>query len=97
MSIKSLLQIILFLLILMIIGSIYFVYFHTQPIEKDELKELNTESVINSQTENLEFPDEEVSNNSKKKKINKEEVKINSNTDNSKKIDNLTKQLNIQR
>ena len=75
----------------MIIGSIYFVYFYTQPIEKDELKELNTESVINSQTENLEFPDEEVSNNSKKKKINKEEVKINSNTDNSKKIDNLTK------
>ena len=57
MSIKSLLQIILFLLILMIIGSIYFVYFYTQPIEKDELKELNTESVINSQTENLEFPD----------------------------------------
>ena len=50
----------------MIIGSIYFVYFYTQPIEKDELKELNTETVINSQTENLEFPDEEVSNNSKK-------------------------------
>ena len=78
----------------MIIGSIYFVYFYTQPIEKDELKELNTESVINSQTENLEFPDEEVSNNSKKKKINKEEVKVNSNTDNSKKIDNLTKEVN---
>ena len=65
MSIKSLLQIILFLLILMIIGSIYFVYFYTQPIEKDGLKELNKESVINSQNENLEFPDEEVSKNSK--------------------------------
>lgn len=75
----------------MIIGSIYFVYFYTQPIEKDGLKELNKESVINSQNENLEFPDEEVSKNSKKKKINKEGVKINSNKDNSKKIDNLTK------
>ena len=35
MSIKSLLQIILFLLIILIIGGIYFVYFYSKPLKNE--------------------------------------------------------------
>ena len=35
MSIKSLLQIILFLLIILIIGGIYFVYFYSKPLNNE--------------------------------------------------------------
>ena len=41
MSIKSLLQIILILLIFIIIGGIYFIYFYADPNKKTELSEIN--------------------------------------------------------
>ena len=37
MSIKSLLQVILFLLIIIIIGGIYFLYFYSGPIKNKEI------------------------------------------------------------
>ena len=41
MSIKSLLQIILILLIFIIIGGIYFIYFYSDTNKKVELSEVN--------------------------------------------------------
>ena len=39
MSIKSLLQIILFLLIVIILGGIYFLYFYSGPLKNKEARE----------------------------------------------------------
>ncbi len=61
MSVKSLLQIILFLLILLIIGGIYMMYFYTEPtIEKDiiEKNQVNKEVKNNSEQELLEVVQE---------------------------------------
>ena len=61
MSVKSLLQIILFLLILLIIGGIYMMYFYTGPtIEKDiiEKNQVNKEVKNNSEQELLEVVQE---------------------------------------
>ena len=46
MSIKSLLQIILFLLIIIIVGGIYFIYFYTGPLQNKEVlkKEFNLDT-----------------------------------------------------
>ena len=41
MSIKSLLQIILFLLIVIIIGGIYFLYFYSGPLKNQEIVNQN--------------------------------------------------------
>ncbi len=56
MSIKSLLQIILFLLIVIILGGIYFLYFYSGPLKnkeaKEKLLELNeTNKVLNNATD----------------------------------------------
>lgn len=45
MSIKSLLQIILFLLIIMIIGTIYFLYFYSGPIKFLSIKDNKSEKI----------------------------------------------------
>ena len=61
MSVKSLLQIILFLLIVLIVGGIYFLYFYTTPINKQnemeivlDISEKNIAQSKNDQQEVLE-------------------------------------------
>ena len=61
MSIKSILQIILFLLIIIIIGGIYLLYFYTGPLKNQEISEklleidqVNKNSNLSSNQEVLE-------------------------------------------
>ena len=61
MSVKSILQIILFLLIIIIIGGIYLLYFYTGPLKNQEISEklleidqVNKNSNLSSNQEVLE-------------------------------------------
>ena len=79
MSVKSLLQLILFLLIIVIVGGIYFLYFYKGPLKNKEvlnntLIEIdNSNKNLNSSTndEILEEIDASIKDNNLKKEINK--------------------------
>ena len=78
MSVKSLLQLILFLLIIVIVGGIYFLYFYKGPLKNKEvlnntLIEIdNSNKNLNSSTndEILEEIDASIKDNNLKKEIN---------------------------
>ena len=58
MSIKSLLQIILFLLILIIIGGIYYLYFYSSPSNNnriENLEKLSEQKIVAEENEILEI------------------------------------------
>ena len=95
MSIKSLLQFILVLLIFLIVGGIYYLYFYTEP-SKDEITfnkntvGINNEKMIEENTINKESLEEITSKNFSDKKqdqinFNKKDIKI----VNENKIENL--------
>ena len=63
MSIKSLLQLILLLLIFFLIGGIYFLYFYSGPVKKEDvinnsLNKTNNEVINQDELLNLEVLDE---------------------------------------
>ena len=102
MSIKSLLQLILLLLIFFLIGGIYFLYFYSGPVKKEDvinnsLNKTNKEVINQDELLNLEVLDEV---NTKKNKIKNQDKnikiidkKLNTETDSLKKIENLTKEI----
>ena len=102
MSIKSLLQLILLLLIFFLIGGIYFLYFYSGPVKKEDvinnsLNKTNNEVINQDELLNLEVLDEV---NTKKNKIKNQDKnikiidkKLNTETDSLKKIENLTKEI----
>ncbi len=108
MSIKSLLQIILFLLIVLIIGSIYFVYFNQKSFQinindNQELSKIENRNINENERADEEILEEinekKITNNSS---INQSETKSEldsknsidiKKTNNSEKINNLTKEI----
>ena len=108
MSIKSLLQIILFLLIVLIIGSIYFVYFNQKPFQININDNQELSKIENRNINENERADEEILEEINEKKItnnstiNQSETKSEldsknsidiKKTNNSEKINNLTKEI----
>ena len=98
MSIKSLLQIILILLIFIIIGGIYFIYFYTDPNKKIGLSEVNgnlnisVDKVILEDNKATDKSDLSISRNEDSKKVN-DDKKITEKKQKYKKFENLTKQI----
>ena len=108
MSVKSLLQLILFLLIIIILGGIYFLYFYSGPI-KNQTVVLSDLSIENSNDSNLSSnqeilevvePNEKKGSQIEDKKIIKEDFTQNITSEfvkngkkNEKKFDNLTKNI----
>ena len=108
MSVKSLLQLILFLLIIIILGGIYFLYFYSGPI-KNQTVVLSDLSVENSNDSNLSsnqeilevvVPNEKKRSQIEDKKIFKEDLTqditsefVKNGKKNEKKFDNLTKNI----
>ena len=108
MSIKSLLQIILFLLIVLIIGSIYFVYFNQKSSQinindNQELSKIENRNINENERADEEILEDinekKITNNSK---VNQSETKSEldtkksidiKKTNNSEKINNLTKEI----
>ena len=95
MSIKSLLQIILFLLIILIIGGLYFTYFYTKPLDKELKSLLNGELDNNILTEDINTNDPEIleENNLTQKKIEQTRKQNDVNMVSSEKLSNLTKEI----
>ncbi len=95
MSIKSLLQIILFLLIILIIGGLYFTYFYTKPLDKELKSLLNGELDNNILTEDINTNDQEIleENNLTQKKIEQTRKQNDVNMVSSEKLSNLTKEI----
>ena len=95
MSIKSLLQIILFLLIILIIGGLYFTYFYTKPLDKELKSLLNGELDKNILTEDINTNDQEIleENNLTQKKIDQTRKQNDVNMVSSEKLSNLTKEI----
>ena len=108
MSIKSLLQIILFLLIVLIIGSIYFVYFNQKSFQININDNQELSKIENRNINENERADEEILEEINEKKItnnstiNQSETKSEldsknsidiKKTNNSEKINNLTKEI----
>ena len=108
MSIKSLLQIILFLLIVLIIGSIYFVYFNQKSFQININDNQDLSKIENRNINENERADEEILEEINEKKIinngtiNQSETKSEldtknsfdiKKTNNSEKINNLTKEI----
>ncbi len=95
MSIKSLLQIILFLLIILIIGGLYFTYFYTKPLDKELKSLLNGELDNNILTEDINTNDQEIleENNLMQKKIEQTRKQNDVNMVSSEKLSNLTKEI----
>ena len=95
MSIKSLLQIILFLLIILIIGGLYFTYFYTKPLDKELKSLLNGELDKNILTEDINTNDQEIleENNLMQKKIEQTRKQNDMNMVSSEKLSNLTKEI----
>ena len=103
MSIKSLLQIILFLLILIIIGGIYYLYFYSSPSNDnriENLEKLSEQKIVAEENEILEtITDPKINKNEETKIITKKEIKSKNNqveNNTSKKnnqIKNLTKEI----
>tara|TARA_Y100001935_G_scaffold251466_1_gene253563 strand:- start:373 stop:1074 length:702 start_codon:yes stop_codon:yes gene_type:complete len=100
MSIKSLLQIILILLIFIIIGGIYFIYFYSVPNKNkkvglsgiDENVNLSVDKVIIDNNEAADKNDLSISNVENSKKVNDNEKAIEEKQKNNK-FENLTKQI----
>ncbi len=97
MSIKSLLQIILILLIFIIIGGIYFIYFYSDPNKKTGLSEVNrnlnisVDKVILEDNEATDKNDLSISKVEDLKKVNDD--KITEEKQKYKKFENLTRQI----
>ena len=83
MSIKSLLQIILFLLILIIIGGIYYLYFYSSPSNNnriENLEKLSEQKIVAEENEILEtITDPKINKNEEIKIISKKEIKSENN------------------
>ena len=98
MSIKSLLQIILILLIFIIIGGIYFIYFYSVPNKKVELSGINenvnlsVDKVILDDNEAADKNDLSISKVENSKKANDNEKAIDEKQKKNK-FENLTKQI----
>ena len=98
MSIKSLLQFILILLIFIIIGGIYFIYFYSDPNKKVGLSEINenlnlsVDKVILEEDEAADKNDLSISSIEDSKKVN-DDKKITKEKKEYKKYENLTKQI----
>ena len=102
MSIKSLLQLILLLLIFVVIGGIYFLYFYSGPLKNENIVNNSLNEISDKGIKQGELLDhdvlQEVNTNKKKKliqdknnKIVKKELKKKKNS--SEKIENLTKEI----
>ena len=95
MSIKSLLQIILFLLILIIIGGIYYLYFYSSPSNNnriENLEKLSEQKIVAEENEILEtIIDPKINKNQEIKIISKKEIKSKNN-----KVENNTSKKNNQ-
>ena len=89
MSIKSLLQVIIFLFIISIIGSIYFVYFYTKPPEKEIISIINNNQKEENQIIEPSSADQKksVENKIKNKEPEKKEIIRKNN------LNNLTKKI----
>ena len=78
MSVKSLLQLILFLLIIIILGGIYYLYFYSGPMKKQEVisSELSIENSNNSKnlSSNQEILEVIDSNKTKKSQVKDKEI-----------------------
>ena len=98
MSIKSLLQIILILLIFIIIGGIYFIYFYSDPNKKVELSDINenlnlsVDKIILEDNEATDKNDSSIGSIEVSKKVNGEK-KNTKEKQKYKKFENLTKQI----
>ena len=99
MSIKSLLQIILLLLIFIIIGGLYFIYFYSGPLKnkysQEELFKINQSNKIISNTTDQEILEEENSD-SKNNSPKIEKNQINENLNNNLKDKNQKKNENTK-
>ena len=103
MSIKSLLQIILFLLILIIIGGIYYLYFYSGPSNNNKienLENLSEQKIVSEENEILESitdpkikKNEEIEFISKKKITSKNDQVKNNTSEKNNQIKNLTKEI----
>jgi len=103
MSIKSLLQIILFLLILIIIGGIYYLYFYSSPSNNDRienLEKLSEQKIVAEENGILEtITDPKIDKNKETKIISKKEIKSkndqveNNTSKKNNQIKNLTKEI----
>ena len=74
MSIKSLLQIILFLLIILILGSIYYIYFFKKNLEKEILITKEIVKIDDNKIEVDEGADQQVLDEIKQSKDKKLEI-----------------------
>ena len=98
MSIKSLLQIILILLIFIIIGGIYFIYFYSDPNKKVGLSEvkgnlnISVDKAMLEDNETIDKNDLSISSNEVSKKVN-DDKKIKEEKQKNEKFENLTKQI----
>ena len=103
MSIKSLLQIILFLLILIIIGGIYYLYFYSNPSNNnriENLEKLSEQKIVAEENEILEtITDPKINKNEEIEVISKNEIKSKNNqvknntSKENNQIKNLTKEI----
>ena len=103
MSIKSLLQIILFLLILIIIGGIYYLYFYSSPSNNnriENLEKLSEQKIVAEENEILEtITDPKINKNEEIEVISKNEIKSKNNqvknntSKENNQIKNLTKEI----
>ena len=98
MSIKSLLQIILILLIFIIIGGIYFIYFYSNPNKKVGLSEVNgnlnisVDKVILKDNDATDKSELSIESKENSKKVN-DDKKITEEKQKYMKFENLTKQI----
>ena len=103
MSIKTLLQIILFLLILIIIGGIYYLYFYSGSSNNnniENLEKLSEKKIVTEENEILEsITDPKIEKNEEIKIISKKEIKFkknqikNNTEEKNNQIKNLTKEI----
>tara|TARA_B100000886_G_scaffold219793_1_gene152653 strand:- start:7046 stop:7753 length:708 start_codon:yes stop_codon:yes gene_type:complete len=102
MSIKSLLQLILLLLIFLVIGGIYFLYFYSGPLKNENIVNNSLNKITNKGIKQGELLDhdvlQEVNTNKNKKLIQDKNNKIvnkelNKKKNSSEKIENLTKEI----
>ena len=84
MSIKSLLQLILFLLIVLIIGGIYYLYFYSGPIDNKNVINKNIEKLSNKKLVEQNNFDQEILEviTEEQRKLNKEKNDLNKNENN---------------
>ena len=101
MSIKSLLQLILLLLIFLVIGGIYFLYFYSGPLKNENIVNNSLNKISNKGIKQSELLDHDVLqevNTNKNKKLIQDNNKIvnkelNKKINSSEKIENLTKEI----